>query len=365
LCVAPLSTNIIEASADLSERWRIPLVLIASRRQIECAELGRGYVNRWSTEEFSRAVRALNRGKLFLARDHGGPGQGNGEEGQSREAWMKAAKLSYAADIESGFDFLQLDTSAVRTRAGGGDEAAVADLLELYGYVQHLALSRGRKITIEVGIEEHSGVAPEPEFLRAFLSNVFDFCRQQKLPPPLFAAAHTGTKVEELRNVGDFEIAEKREHVADQIRAAVAIARGYGCYLKEHSADYLSSPSIALRAELGIRAVNVAPEIGVAETNALLLSMRQLGCEREREEFHQIALRSGCWKKWMCDGSRATDDERVLIAGHYCFSDPAVKELKARVASAARARGLDLDASLRQGVEAAIGRYGKALGIYP
>ena len=37
LCVGPLSSNIVAVAAELSEQKKIPLVLIASRRQVDAA----------------------------------------------------------------------------------------------------------------------------------------------------------------------------------------------------------------------------------------------------------------------------------------------------------------------------------------
>ena len=52
LGIGPMSKNCIDAAIEISNENDIPLMLIASRRQIDCKELGGGYVNNWSTEEF-------------------------------------------------------------------------------------------------------------------------------------------------------------------------------------------------------------------------------------------------------------------------------------------------------------------------
>lgn len=363
LCVGPLSQNIVEAAADLSEEISTPLVLIASRRQVDAEALGRGYVNNWSTEAFSESVRRLGRGDLLLARDHGGPGQGNNEALKNAEEWMKAAKKSFLIDIECGIHFLHLDTSAVP--ANGGVEKNISLLLELYGFVQEQASLAGKKIFLEVGIEEHSGLAPDPAFLRHFLEIIHGFCQKNHLATPLFAAAQTGSRVEEMRNVGAYSEANEhdREKVAKLIREASEVCRSFHCYLKEHNTDYLSSESLALRPRLGIKAVNVAPEFGVAETKSLLQLMHELGCEREFEEFAELVLASRKWEKWLQQNSQASDQERVMIAGHYCFSDPKAIEIKARVARAAEKKDIHLDSYLRQNISRTMRRYASALGL--
>jgi hypothetical protein len=39
------------------------------------------------------------------------------------------------------------------------------------------------------------------------------------------------------------------------------------------------------------------------------------------DEFAVKVLNAGKWKKWMAPNSKATDSEKVLIGGHYHFSD--------------------------------------------
>ena len=45
-----MSQNCIDVVINISNTKKIPIQLIASRRQIECSQLGSGYVNNWSTE---------------------------------------------------------------------------------------------------------------------------------------------------------------------------------------------------------------------------------------------------------------------------------------------------------------------------
>ena len=85
--------------------------LIASRRQIDSEEFGCGYVNNWSTKEYSKyVIEKDKKGKILLARDHGGPWQHPNEIQHNlslREA-MESAKKSYLADIEADFRYYTL-----------------------------------------------------------------------------------------------------------------------------------------------------------------------------------------------------------------------------------------------------------------
>src|SRR3989344_5916125 len=114
LNIGPMSQNCVDAVIELARELRLPLGLIASRRQIEAAAHGGGYVNNWTTETFAEYVRAKDPERtVFLARDHGGPWQ-NYAEGKGKmnlAQAMESAKSSFETDIRAGFDMLHLDPS--------------------------------------------------------------------------------------------------------------------------------------------------------------------------------------------------------------------------------------------------------------
>ena len=114
LCIGPMSKNCIDSAIELSNEYNVPIVLIASRRQINSKDFRGGYVNNWTTREFSRYVLEKDkRGKIILARDHGGPWQNSLEQEKnlSLKHAMASAKLSLREDIDSGFQILHLDPS--------------------------------------------------------------------------------------------------------------------------------------------------------------------------------------------------------------------------------------------------------------
>ena len=57
LGVGPMSLNCVNSAIDVSNKFNIPLLLIASRRQIDSQIFGGGYVNEWNTDEFSKFIR--------------------------------------------------------------------------------------------------------------------------------------------------------------------------------------------------------------------------------------------------------------------------------------------------------------------
>ena len=75
LGVGPMSKNCIDACCEIATK-KIPLMLIASRRQIDSKEFNGGYVQNWTTDEYSKYIQKRNK-NLILCRDHGGPWQNN------------------------------------------------------------------------------------------------------------------------------------------------------------------------------------------------------------------------------------------------------------------------------------------------
>ena len=67
--IGPMSKNVVDSIIEFTEETGNEIGLIPSRRQVE---YNGGYVNNWTTKEFSKYVD----GKVLIARDHGGPGQG-------------------------------------------------------------------------------------------------------------------------------------------------------------------------------------------------------------------------------------------------------------------------------------------------
>ena len=57
LAVGPMSKNCVDATIEMSNSYKVPIILIASRRQIDSAAFGGGYVNEWDTSTFSKYVK--------------------------------------------------------------------------------------------------------------------------------------------------------------------------------------------------------------------------------------------------------------------------------------------------------------------
>ena len=368
LGVGPMSKNCVDAVIGLANEHEAPVMLIASRRQIDAEAFGGGYVNNWSTERFADYVIDQDKkGHVVLARDHGGPWQSTFEVQQefSLRRAMETAKESFRVDIESGFQVIHIDPS-VDIHGCPGIEEVLQRVFELYEFCWSVAQRNSRDIIFEVGTEEQSGSTNSSEELEYTLTEIIKFCGKQRLPNPSFIVTQTGTRVMEMRNVGSFDSPLR---IADELPAEiqvpkmVEICNRHDVWMKEHNTDYLSDTALAWHPKLGIHSANVAPEFGVIETRALLSVLKEQNMSKLTERFLEISFASDKWTKWMLPDTQADDRDRAVIAGHYVFADPRVVELKREANERLESAGIDLEGELRRQVRQGILRYMKLFRI--
>tara|TARA_B100000242_G_scaffold16732_1_gene10275 strand:- start:8617 stop:9780 length:1164 start_codon:yes stop_codon:yes gene_type:complete len=362
LGVGPMSLNCVDAVIEISNHEKIPLMLIASRRQIDSEDFGGGYVNNWSTEEFAKYV--MNKDKLgltYLARDHGGPWQSDIERKERfglRKA-MESAKSSYKVDIDNGFQILHLDPS-IDIHGPLSVEDSLERLFELYDFCCNYARKQGKEIIYEIGTEEQTGSTNSKEELEFTLSKIYEFCEKNKYPKPTFVVIQTGTKVKELRNVGSLDscFRVKNEIPPEiQIPQIIKICNQYQICMKEHNADYLSDEILSWHPRLGIHAANVAPEFGVTESKAFLKTLENNGLKDIANQFLKLSYDSGKWGKWMIKGNKTSEREKAIIAGHYNFSKPEFIEIRNKAKKILLTKDINLDFILKEAIKKSIYRY--------
>ncbi len=368
LGVGPMSKNCVESAVETSIELDAPVMLIASRRQIECQKHGGGYVNNWTTEIFSKYVNKIKKNsKIFLCRDHGGPWQNNNEinYNYSLKKTMKSAKESFKTDIDNNFKVLHIDTSIEINKKKVDFKKSIERLFELYEYCYYYSKKKKKEILFEVGTEEQSGSTSTFEELENTLNEIKKGCEKYKLPFPNFIVIQSGTKVMERRNIGSFEshIRVSRElPVEIQLIKNLEICKKYNIYMKEHNADYLNEDSIKLHPFLGIHAANVAPEFGVTETISFLKVLENEKLNQFKEEFIDIAFKSNKWKKWVIKENELSKKEKAIICGHYIFSDPRVLDIKEEVKFLLNKKKIILDEYLKNSIKKSIKRYLKGFG---
>ena len=364
LCVGPMSKNCVDATIELADQYKTPLMLIASRRQIDSEQFGGGYVENWSTKKFADYVRSKDINQnIILARDHGGPWQNELEKSKNmnlKDA-MQSAKDSYRADIDAGFHMLHIDPS-VDIHSQPNADQVLERVYELYDFCWSYAQQKDQDIIFEIGTEEQSGSNNSKEELEYTLENMRKFCKNNKIPFPSFIVIQAGTRVMETKNIGSFDSPIRVENELPpeiQIPQMIDICNKYGIFMKEHNTDYLSTDSLKWQPRLGIHAANIAPEFGVAETRAFIDMLKEGGHTDLLDEFLKISYESMKWKKWMLKNTDANDTDRAIIAGHYVFSSNEFIKLKAK----ALKKIDNLEGFLKKKVKESIFRYMNAFNL--
>ena len=300
----PMSLDFINAISNYSKKKKIEVMLIASRNQIECADLGSGYVNNFSTEAYAKYIKSKKNKYIKLCRDHSGPFLSDTEKNINLKNGVERTKQSLRADILSGFSMLHIDTSRVLSK-----KYAVAE--ELFDFCNNLALENRTKIKFEFGSEDHGVKVSTKEFLKDL-----DFFF--KIKNSKYLVCQTGSLVKEKYQVGSFDFFYSRK--------MSSIAKQKNIFLKEHNCDYLTKADIKLREKANIGAINVAPEIGVLQTELVLNYGKIFGLEKQINSFKKVVLKGNKWKKWLY-ANKISEDQKLSISGHYFFCSHEYKNL--------------------------------------
>lgn len=281
----PMSREVISSICRYTSATGNPLMLISSRNQIDADS---GYV--MTTPEYRTLLSALPTQNIWVCRDHCGPYFLDSEKTLSVQAAVEATKKTIAYDIEQGYDLIHIDTSRVE------DTYGIAE--ELFKFCVGL----NPNIRFEFGTEENIGVAAGIEQYRK------DVAFAKNMPNIEFVVAQTGSLCHEDHQHGEFNYQAAIE--------LVGIANDAGVKLKEHNADYLTPAEILMRNNAGVHAMNIAPQLGVAQTKLLRTLAAQYASE-EWQAFVRVVLASGRWTKWT---DLDNDTQRVNVAGHYSFN---------------------------------------------
>ena len=359
LGAGPMSKFSVDAIVELSNFYNLPIAMIPSRRQIECRELGGGYVENWSTEEFAEYVRTNDKGgNVLLSRDHCGPWQleqvnKNGLPNTLEEE-MKLVKISIEADIKSGFDLIHLDPSLGFKHGLNKDEVREI-VYELIHFCETIKTS---EILYEIGTEEQ--VYSSSENVESELKIILRVLKSKALPIPIFYVHQTGTKVVERRNVGNFDnpLDSKGYLPASfNLPRVSKLCELNGVWLKEHNADYMSNEALKWHPRFGIHAANVAPEFGYIETQTIINLANMTSSDDLVEIMIDKVNSLGKWKKWMLENSESDEFEKMLIAGHYHFSEDWHIEWRSELRSRLNKIDVDLDSYIFTEVKKSINRY--------
>jgi hypothetical protein len=300
LAIGPMSSEVIEAVFRFSNYNRKQLMLISSKNQIDYSK---GYVNNWTTKEYMEFIKSMREkyaySDVLVCRDHCGPGfNGN----SNLEDVYKTIK----EDIESGFDLIHIDFC----HFNGTREEKLEESKKAIEYCKSL----NPNILIEVGTDENTGANFSITNNLESLEYEINFFK--KFISPQFYVVQTGSLVKEIEQVGNFN--------SDFVKRASDLLKKNGMNLKEHNADYLSREEIEKRKGI-VDAMNIAPQLGVVQTQLTLLKCSIYGVDTN--EFIEEVYSGKKWVKWLQNNTESNKFLCATIAGHYHFNSESYKKI--------------------------------------
>lgn len=295
--IGPVSKNIVDTVIKYCNNTNKQIGLIPSRRQID---YNGGYVG-WNTREFTNYIRTKSN-NIILERDHSGIGQG---------AIFDTGAISQSTDAINKFDIIHIDPWKIYPKYNDG-------LFETIQNIKYIN-SINPNCFFEVGTEEAIRKFEVEEFdsflndLKKELGILFNKVK--------YGVIQSGTRLIETKNIGNFDPLKLKE--------MINICNNHNILSKEHNGDYLSLDNIKYKFDLGLSAINIAPEFGVFETDILLEHMTI----EQREIFFDICHKSKKWINWVNDDFKPLENKNELmrICGHYQFNDARFKKLNLNI----------------------------------
>jgi hypothetical protein len=284
--IGPMTKNVVDAIVEFCDKTGNKIAFIPSRRQVEW---NGGYVNNWTTEEFSNYVTTLP-----LQRDHGGPGQGNNDDDGFES-------LAYDA---KHFQLIHIDPWKKYPKFSEGLEKTI----EMIKFVYEI----NPAIMFEVGTEE--AIRPfDPDELDRLVAGLQSALPEEVYWQIKYLVIQSGTSLKGINQTGNYD--------STRLVEMIEVAKSYNMLSKEHNGDYIPVEVIKEKFSLGLDCINIAPEFGLIET---LTYLKEIKDEKLFERFWQICYDSKKWVKWVSPSFDPyyNREQLVKICGHYVLSYP-------------------------------------------
>ena len=284
--IGPMSKNIVDSVIDFCESTNNIIGFIPSRRQVEWDG---GYVNNWTTEEFSKYVTTLP-----LQRDHGGPGQGNNDD-DGFESLAYDAKHLQLIHIDPWKKYPEY-----------------VDGLEQTIKMIKFAYSINPQLIFEIGTEE--AIRPfEAKELDQLVLDLWNILPKKICNNIKYLVIQSGTSLKGTNQTGHYN--------SQRLLDMIAIAKKYNLLSKEHNGDYIPVSIIKEKFDLGLDSINIAPEFGLIETQTYI---NEIGKSDLFDRYWQICYNSKKWVKWVNSefDPYINKKELIKICGHYVLSYP-------------------------------------------
>jgi hypothetical protein len=291
--IGPMSKNVVDTIVEFCNETNNIIGLIPSRRQVE---YNGGYVNNWTTEEFSKYITSLP-----LQRDHAGPGQGNVDD--------------------SGFESLIYDSkylNLIHIDPWKKYQSYADGLYWTIKMIKH-CYELNPNIEYEVGTEEAIRRF-EPWELNELIKDLYVYLTPGVFKKIKYLVIQSGTSLKGTNQTGTYD--------SDRLKNMIKVCKSHALLSKEHNGDYIPVSIIKEKFELGLDAINIAPEFGLIETQTYL---DEIGNSNLFNRYWQICYDSKKWVKWVNSGfdPYVNKKELIKISGHYVLSYPEfLKDIK-------------------------------------
>ena len=293
--IGPMSKNIVDTIVEFCSNTGNTIGLIPSRRQVEWDG---GYVNNWTTEEFSKYVTTLP-----LQRDHGGPGQGNNDDDGFES-------LAYDA---KHFQLIHIDPWKKYPKYTDGLEKTI----EMIKFAYNI----NPQLIFEVGTEE--AIRPfEADELNQLVVDLQVALPKEVYERIKYLVIQSGTSLKGTDQTGEYN--------SDRLKQMIEVAKRHDLISKEHNGDYIPVEVIKEKFDLGLDCINIAPEFGLIETLTYLSEIKD---EKTFDRFWQICYDSKRWVKWVNPGfdPYVNKEQLIKICGHYVLTNPEfISEIKSQ-----------------------------------
>jgi len=290
--IGPMSQNVVDAITEFSYETNNTVGLIPSRRQVEW---NGGYVNNWTTEEFSKYSK-----NSPLKRDHAGPGQG------------------YIDD--DGYESLKYDCNYLNMihidpwKKYPDYKKGLQWTIDMINF----CYKENPKIQFEVGTEEAIRKFTFEE-LDMLLNDLHVGLEEDTFNQIKYLVIQSGTSLKGNINTGDYD--------KDRLLNMIKVAKSWNLLSKEHNGDYIPVKLIKEKMNLGLDSINIAPEFGLIETQTYLDNGIDV------DKFWKICFDSKRWEKWVSpDFDPLTQKEELIkICGHYVLSNPEFSKIRPHI----------------------------------
>jgi hypothetical protein len=294
--IGPMSKNIVDSVIEFCNTTGNNIGLIPSRRQVEW---NGGYVNNWTTQDFASYV-GRKTPHILLQRDHGGPNQGQTPDDGIESLITDCKNLSYIhIDPWKQGTFMECMKTTL-------------SLIKMC-----YAINSG--IKFEIGTEQSIRYLSVDD-LEVLVLYLKDNLSTNEFKAIRFLVIQSGTSLKGTTQTGEYN--------SKRLKQMVAVAKKYDLYSKEHNGDYIPLNIIKEKFELGLDAINIAPEFGLIETQTYLDEIKE---DDILEKYFHICYNSRKWVKWVNTNFDPFKNkiELIQICGHYILSDPQfISEIK-------------------------------------